>query len=262
MTSSLKSTFQLNAQAPRDSIFTNTESISFQSIDTPWNYHISQKKGNSQQKTHLPTVPTVGFFRCYVRFRLCNPLFCFFDLRVHAGSTKGGASSDHRSSSLRTIKIIPSSLWSVRLQTEKHMWKKIMKPVKKYPSHHRGCISSLSKLMIPICFVNIALLQLKHSISKCLNRSRSQIIKTLVFRKAVEYWGAHSELWLVKTSVYVSRYIYICIYIYMGVSENSGTPKSSNLIGFFIINHPFWGTPFFGNTHMYISIYLKTKQSS
>ena len=28
----------------------------------------------------------------------------------------------------------------------------------------------------------------------------------------------------------------------MGVSKNSGTPKSSILIGFSIINHPFWGT--------------------
>ena len=34
----------------------------------------------------------------------------------------------------------------------------------------------------------------------------------------------------------------------MGVSENSGTPKSSILIGFSIINHPFWGTTIFGNT--------------
>ena len=31
----------------------------------------------------------------------------------------------------------------------------------------------------------------------------------------------------------------------LGVSENSGTPKSSILIGFSIINHPFWGTPYF-----------------
>ena len=30
--------------------------------------------------------------------------------------------------------------------------------------------------------------------------------------------------------------------MYMDVSENSGTPKSSTLIGFSIINHPFWGT--------------------
>ena len=38
---------------------------------------------------------------------------------------------------------------------------------------------------------------------------------------------------------------------HMGVSKNRGTPKSSILIGFSIINHPFWGpTPIFGNTHM------------
>ena len=39
-------------------------------------------------------------------------------------------------------------------------------------------------------------------------------------------------------------------HVYMDVSENSGTPKSSILIGFSIINHPFWGTPIFGNTHI------------
>ena len=33
----------------------------------------------------------------------------------------------------------------------------------------------------------------------------------------------------------------------MGVSKNNGTPKSSVLIGFSIINHPFWDTPIFGN---------------
>ena len=34
-----------------------------------------------------------------------------------------------------------------------------------------------------------------------------------------------------------------------GLSKNNGkTPKSSILIGFSIINHPFWGTPIFGNT--------------
>ena len=38
--------------------------------------------------------------------------------------------------------------------------------------------------------------------------------------------------------------------IHMDVSENSGTPKSSILIWFSIINHPFWGTPIFGNTHI------------
>ena len=41
-------------------------------------------------------------------------------------------------------------------------------------------------------------------------------------------------------------------YYHMGVPKNSGTPKSSILIGFSIINHPFWGTPIFGNTHIWI----------
>ena len=39
-------------------------------------------------------------------------------------------------------------------------------------------------------------------------------------------------------------------YLDMGVSKNRGTPKSWILIGCSIINHPFWGTPIFGNTHM------------
>ena len=39
-------------------------------------------------------------------------------------------------------------------------------------------------------------------------------------------------------------------YLHLDVSENSGTPKSSFLIGFSIINHPFWGSPIFGNTHL------------
>jgi len=31
------------------------------------------------------------------------------------------------------------------------------------------------------------------------------------------------------------------------------TPKSSIFIGFSIINHPFWGIPIFGNTHICIA---------
>ena len=44
--------------------------------------------------------------------------------------------------------------------------------------------------------------------------------------------------------------------IHMGVEPKIGgfptkiPPKSSILIGFSIINHPFWGTPMFGNTHI------------
>ena len=41
---------------------------------------------------------------------------------------------------------------------------------------------------------------------------------------------------------------------YMGVSENGRTPKSSNLIGISITNHPFWGTPIFGNIHMVMTL--------
>ena len=37
---------------------------------------------------------------------------------------------------------------------------------------------------------------------------------------------------------------------HLGVSKNRGTPKLSILIGFSIINHPFWGTLIFGNTHL------------
>ena len=39
-------------------------------------------------------------------------------------------------------------------------------------------------------------------------------------------------------------------HVNMGVSKNNGTPKSSILIGFSIITHPFWGTTIFGNTHI------------
>ena len=41
----------------------------------------------------------------------------------------------------------------------------------------------------------------------------------------------------------------------MGVSKNRGVyPKSWILRGFSIINHPFWDSPIFGNTHIYIYI--------
>ena len=42
---------------------------------------------------------------------------------------------------------------------------------------------------------------------------------------------------------------------HMGVSKNrGGPPKLSILIGFSIINHPFWGTPIFGNTHIHLQM--------
>ena len=36
------------------------------------------------------------------------------------------------------------------------------------------------------------------------------------------------------------------------ISENNDTHKSAILIGFSIINHPFWGIPIFGNTHVVV----------
>ena len=53
-----------------------------------------------------------------------------------------------------------------------------------------------------------------------------------------------------KTNIHLKMYKYL---LYMDVSENSGTPKSSNLIGFSIINHAFWGTPNFWK-HVYIKV--------
>ena len=49
----------------------------------------------------------------------------------------------------------------------------------------------------------------------------------------------------------------------IGVSENSGTPISSILIGFSVINHPFWGTPIFGNTHiLFMALVVKDVDGS
>ena len=38
----------------------------------------------------------------------------------------------------------------------------------------------------------------------------------------------------------------------MEVSWNRGTPESSILTGCSIVNHPFWGFPMYGNSHIYI----------
>ena len=44
------------------------------------------------------------------------------------------------------------------------------------------------------------------------------------------------------TNVHIAR-TWILTQGHEGVSKNKGTPKSSILIGFSIINHPFWGNP-------------------
>ena len=42
-----------------------------------------------------------------------------------------------------------------------------------------------------------------------------------------------------------------------GCFLNGGIPKSSILRGFSIMNHPFWGTSIFGNTHMLVGVFLR-----
>ena len=57
----------------------------------------------------------------------------------------------------------------------------------------------------------------------------------------------------VNLKVVVDEFVLAWLYdinLKLDVSENRGTPKSSISIGFSIINHPFWGTPIFGNTQL------------
>ena len=68
------------------------------------------------------------------------------------------------------------------------------------------------------------------------------------WRLKVQFWLSFaSKMYKCNQSIEMN---FCCNKMYMDVSENSGTPKSSILIGFSIINHPFWGTPIFGNTHI------------
>ena len=57
------------------------------------------------------------------------------------------------------------------------------------------------------------------------------------------HWGLHYLSYSLRVVFKSSLLVF-----QQDVSENVGTPKSSILIGFSIINHPFWGTPIFGNT--------------
>ena len=71
----------------------------------------------------------------------------------------------------------------------------------------------------------------------------------------------YSKSWLENTPLQVefSKHLF-CKYHYVQKKKqhspiwvfpkNRGTPKSSILIGFSIINHPFWGTFIFGNTQL------------
>ena len=74
---------------------------------------------------------------------------------------------------------------------------------------------------------------------------------TLCGQKRQGHMLVISALQAVNISMF-SRYCHCDdVIYYMGISKNSGTHKSSILIGFSIINHPFWGTPIFGNIHIH-----------
>ena len=53
--------------------------------------------------------------------------------------------------------------------------------------------------------------------------------------------GLLTDLWIVRGNKVLGRdvFVQLGVVLYLDVSENSGTPKSSILIGFSIINHPF-----------------------
>ena len=74
--------------------------------------------------------------------------------------------------------------------------------------------------------------------------SRHGVSSDLVFQaRGPSGWDCSWLPWSILTKNFTQ--------IKMDVSENRGTPKSSILKGFSIINHPFWGTPIFGNTQMF-----------
>ena len=60
-----------------------------------------------------------------------------------------------------------------------------------------------------------------------------------------------TQYWVVLTCFNHSPEAWRCIttWVFPNIMV---TPKSSILIGCSILNHPFWGTPIFGNTHMFL----------
>ena len=79
--------------------------------------------------------------------------------------------------------------------------------------------------------------------------ARLSSLERVLWEKSIPFGWVATANFAAPTESLV-RYIF-----YMGVSKNNGTPKSSILIGFSIINHPFWGTPIIGNTHIQAIIY-------
>ena len=78
----------------------------------------------------------------------------------------------------------------------------------------------------------------------------AQYLGDSTFTSIVMYVN-HLNATFCATSQYViviSVYIRYIIWVFPKIMI---PPNHPNLIGFSIINHPFWGTPIFGNTHIY-----------
>ena len=70
---------------------------------------------------------------------------------------------------------------------------------------------------------------------------------------------------LLEPGISASSYLCDSFGTYMGISNNRGAPKSSILIGFSTINHPFSGTPIFGkHSHEKLSmlVWLRLSEAS
>ena len=97
----------------------------------------------------------------------------------------------------------------------------------------------------------------------------------VVPQRTIGYYVQFIIIWYVSSFDVSLLWIYfgwdvICLYTYKPLKTPSRCryivntwvfpkigvfpPKSSILIGFSIINHPFWGTPIFGNTHMLVFV--------
>ena len=75
--------------------------------------------------------------------------------------------------------------------------------------------------------------------------------KPSAFESCLDLTGGKRSIFRRSHEVTTSHHCQLNIYIYMGVSLNSGTPKSSILIGVSNINHPFWGTTILGHPHIF-----------
>ena len=82
-----------------------------------------------------------------------------------------------------------------------------------------------------------------------LTTSEAGTIRWSVCRSVPKIIQHHSA----TTSRFMTDY-FKPILLYMGVSINGGTSKSSILVGFSHMNHQFLGTPIYGNPHIYVFV--------